>query len=95
MEKERLITWFIFTNDSHTNKVISTEVPRENMFHGVICYDGERRDLWECDGSFVARMNRSKKDLGLHYDIYKREGKKGPIKKVTFIKTAKKRKKVV
>jgi hypothetical protein len=92
MEKGRKITWFIFTNDAHTNKVISTEVPSENMHYDEMCSDGIQRNLWQCSGQFVTKIRQSKKDQQLHFDIYKREGKYGSIKKVNFLKANKRKK---
>ena len=95
MRKDRIITWFIATTDSHTNKVISTEVPVENMHYNKTCFDGIQRNLWECKSQFITKIRRSKKDLNLVFDIFKKEGKYGPIKKVNFLKNNQKRKKFV
>ena len=83
MKKDRMITWFICHNDSHTNKVISSRIPNENM-HEEKCSDGITRDLWECDFSFIKEMRNSKIDLGLDFRVFKKEGKYGPIKPFDF-----------
>lgn len=97
MEKTtRLITWYIFTNDGHTNEVISRQMPQESTGKAhsfLICFDGVERPLWECDGSFVTKMKENESNPNLHFKIYKREGKYGPIKEVKFIKRPQKKKK--
>lgn len=95
MEKKREMTWYIFTNDGHTNEVISRElIGREVKTESanntlLICSDGVERPLWECDGPFATRMKQNENDPNLHFTIYKKEGKYGPIKKVTFLKKKK------
>lgn len=92
MKNNRVMTWFIFTNDSYTNEVISRQLPQEpeNINNLLICSDGVERQLWECDGPFVTKMYRNKKRLNLHFDIFKKEGKYGPIKKCDFLRKKKK-----
>jgi hypothetical protein len=91
MEKKKLIFWYIFTNDSHTNEVISREVPREDTLDGVKCSDGVKRKLWKCDGTFVTKMFRNKDQQNLHFEVFKKEGKYGKIRRADFFD--KKRKK--
>ena len=91
MTKDRIVTWFVFTNDSHTNKVISSEVPTENMHHYRTCSDGIKRDLWECDGQFITKIRRSKEDMHLIFSIYKRNGKYGQITKADFLEKKKRK----
>jgi len=87
---KKTISWFIFTNDSYTNEVISEELPPEDTLDGIKCFDGRRRKLWKCDGSFVTKLRRNKTIQGLHFDIYKKEGEHGSIKKCEFFKKKKK-----
>ena len=91
MRKER--NWYIFTNDSHTNEVISMELPPEDTVDGVKCFDGVSRKLWKCDGAFVTKMQRNKKQQGLHFEVFKKEGKYGSIKKCSFLDNKRKAKK--
>lgn len=85
MAKDRNITWFIFTTDSHTNESIAKEPGEKTSHDEMRCADGKKRPLWECEGSFITRIIRSKKTSHLVFDIYKREGLRGPIKKATFL----------
>ena len=88
--KER--TWYVFTYDALTNQAISRELPAENTMDGIMCVDGVARKLWMCDGSFVTKIIRNKVSMDLHFDIYKKEGKNGAIKKVDFLNKKKKKK---
>lgn len=93
MGKYRIVFWYIFTNDAHTNQVISRELPSENTMTGIMCADGVERNLWKCDGQFVTKIRQSKKDQHLVFEIFKKDGKYGPIKKATFLKVKPKIKK--
>jgi len=80
--KKKQTTWYIFTDDSNTNEVISRELPPENAYNEVICSDELRRKLWQCDDLFVIKMNKNKEQQNLHFGIFKKEGKDGSIKEV-------------
>jgi len=86
MTNEREITWYIFTNDAYTNQVISRELPSENANDSILCFDGVERKLWNCDGPFVTKMRRNKTLQNLHFEIFKKEGKYGSVKKCEFFK---------
>jgi hypothetical protein len=96
----RIINWYIFTNDGHTNEVIARElIGREVQTESAnnplaMCSDGVERPLWECDGAFVTRMKQNENDPNLHFKIFKKEGNNGSIKEVKFIKRPKKKKKL-
>jgi hypothetical protein len=95
METQKKVSWFIFTNDAYTNQVISMELPPENIIDGVKCIDGVERKLWQCDGQFITKIRRNKTSQGLHFEIFKRDGKYGPIKKCDFLDKKKKAKRAV
>ena len=84
MKNQREIFWFIFTNDAFTNEVISRELPPEDTVNDVKCFDGINRKLWKCDGQFVTKIRKNKISQKLDFEIFKREGKYGPIKKCDF-----------
>lgn len=84
MGRERTIIWFIYTTDSYTNKVISEEPSEKTAHEGKICADGVSRTLWECKDRFITKIRKCKEDLHLTFDIYKKVGKNGPIKKLLF-----------
>lgn len=92
MEKKKVVSWFIWTNDGYTNEAISRELPPEDTLDGVECHDGVMRKLWKCDGQFVTKMLKNKKQKHLDFSIFKRDGKYGSINEVTFLE--KKRKKL-
>ena len=81
---ERKYIWLIEPLDSHTNEVISREVPEENFSRGVICEDGIPHNLWGCDYRIVATLIRSKRDLGLKFRIFNRCGN-GKIRECAFL----------
>jgi len=90
MEKKKLVFWFIFTDHGYTNEVISRELPAEDTLDGVECSDGVIRKLWKCDGPFVTKILKNKKPKQLDFSIFKRDGKYGTIKEVTFFEKKKK-----
>lgn len=90
MENKKLIFWFIGTDDGYTNEAISRELPPEDTMDGIECYDGVTRKLWKCDGQFVTKMLKNKKQKHLDFNIFKREGKDGSIKKADFFGKKKK-----
>jgi hypothetical protein len=97
MKNKREVTWYIFTNDGHTNEVIARElIGRERETESAnypltMCADGIERPLWECSGAFVTLMKQNGNDPNLHFKIFKKEGKYGPIREVKFIKRPKKK----
>ena len=90
MENKKLVFWFIFTNDGYTNEVISRELPSEDTLDGIKCDDGIIRKLWKCDGQFVTKILKNKKRNQLDFEIFKKDGKYGSIKKADFFKKKKK-----
>ena len=90
MKKKRLTFWFIFTNDSYTNEVISRELPSEDTLDGVKCEDGVERKLWKCDGSFITKILKNKNQKRLDFEIFKRDGKYGSIRRADFFGKKKK-----
>jgi len=90
MEKERLIFWFIYTNDGYTNEAISRELSSEDTVDGVECSDGITRKLWKCDGQFVTKILKNKKQKNFDFEIFKKEGKHGSIQKASFLEKKKK-----
>lgn len=86
MGKYRKVVWYIYTTDSHTNKVISEDPSEKSMHNSSMCSDGIPRPLWECTGQFVTKMRQSKEDLHLVFQIFKKDNEYGKIKKATFLK---------
>lgn len=84
MSQTREIFWYIFTNDAYTNEAISRELPTEDIVDTIKCFDGIERKLWKCDGQFVTKMKRNEKLQNFHFEVFKKEGKYGSIKKCNF-----------
>lgn len=89
-KRKRLIFWYIFTDDGYTNEAISRELPSADTLDGVKCSDGIPRKLWKCDGQFVTKLLKNRKQKNLDFEIFKKEGKYGPIQKATFLEKKKK-----
>lgn len=77
-------TWYVEAT-AHTNEVIATELPSENMYKGVLCQDGKKRDFWECDYRFVTKLVKNKAAGNLVFKVFYREGKYGPVKLWPFL----------
>ncbi len=70
--------WFMESKDSHTNEVIATALEglhSAEKFKTIECSDGKKRNLAEVpDYAFVARLQRSKKDLGISFETFRTQG---------------------
>ncbi len=77
-------TWYVEVV-GHTNEVVASELPAENAHKHILCRDGLRRDLWECDYRFIAKLLRSKRAEHLQFKVYYREGRYGPVKPWPFL----------
>ena len=82
----QIVIWYIFTDDSHTNEVISRELPPENAYSEVMCFDGIERPLWFCNGTFITKMLKNKRSQNLDFSVFKKNGKYGSVKKAEFFK---------
>jgi len=92
-EKEREYSWFVESLDSHTNAVLARELPEEDLKEGILCADG-RHNLWQCPWNFVAKLMRSKRDLGLKFTIFNQEGN-GKIRESLFLRKRRRRRVLV
>ena len=89
-KKKNVVSWFIWTDDSDTNEIISKELPPEDTLDGIECHDGVIRKLWKCDGQFVTKLLKNKKQKGLNFLIFKKDGENGSIKEAAFLNKNKK-----
>jgi hypothetical protein len=70
----RKYRWFVYTRgDANTNEIVSAGLPGETTSL-VLCSDGERRHLWTCTHAFITELWKSKKQFGLTFDVYVKEG---------------------
>jgi hypothetical protein len=73
----------------HTNEKFAEDLPAENAHKGVLCIDGKKRDLWECDYSFIPPRLKVQASAQLDFTVYYREGQYGPVRKWPFAKKKK------
>jgi hypothetical protein len=83
--------WYIAPLNSHTNEVISRNLPEENMQRDVACKHGVEPCLWECPRSIVTFLMKSRTELALKFKILNREGN-GQIRDCTNLYVKIKRK---
>jgi hypothetical protein len=79
---KRVYAWFIESLNSHTNRVLSENLPSENAMQRH-CGDGEDHDLWMCDFGHLKKFCESAIDLGIQFNIYNQEGG-GQIRRCKF-----------
>ncbi len=90
--KKKRYSWYIRPLDVHTNNIIANQLPPENFFDGALCADGKHHPLWKCEFSNIIDFQRSKKQCGLKFHIYRRVGQ-GKIQKLDFLFRKKKKNK--
>jgi|GEM_PF-2004307 hypothetical protein len=78
-------TWYVQAI-GHTNEVIANELPTENAHKSLMCKDGLRHDLWECDYRFITKLSRCEQSAQLCFEVFYREGPHGPIKPWPFLR---------
>lgn len=71
-------TWYLFSRDSRTNEIIAQALLGLNSvekFSTLKCTDGTKRELCEVPNyAFVARLERSKRDLGADFQVFRTYG---------------------
>jgi len=87
---KRICIWYVEPLDSHTNKVISEQLSKDDF--------NKSKNLWECPFGFVTSLYASRQDLNLKFKIWGKQGYHGKIVEKTFLfkpklKYLKKRKK--
>ncbi|MFC1594980.1 hypothetical protein ACFL3E_00950 [Patescibacteria group bacterium] len=85
--------WYIEPFDSHTNEVISKELPEETFLRDFPDEHGKTHNVWPCNHQFVALMQRNQKQQSLMFRIFNSEGG-GKMRKVTFPFSKRKKKKI-
>ena len=78
--------WYIEAKDAQTNRVIAGELSSTSACEDINCADGIKRNLWECNWHFVARLENSRAQLQLKFAVFNQEGKTGPIREWKFPK---------
>ena len=73
----------------HTNEVIAGELPTENAQKNVLCIDGKPRNFWQCDYSFITKLQKNRASGQLAFTVWYRVGRHGPVRKWPFLKKRK------
>lgn len=81
--------WYVEAT-GHTNEVIARELPEENAHKGILCQDGEKRDLWECEYAFIAKLLKNETSAKLQFEVFYRESRYGPVKPWPFLRKKRK-----
>jgi hypothetical protein len=76
--------WFFGDFDTHTNEILSQNLPSENCHSQMLCRDGKKRDLWETDYKMVTEFKKAKREGQFTFTVYKRDDEFGPIRKYDF-----------
>lgn len=76
--------FFVHARNQHTNEVIASSLPAENAYPEVLCIDGYKRDLWKCDYSFIARLERNRMSAQIDFTSHYRENRYGPVREWKF-----------
>lgn len=81
MERGRIITWYLYSEDVHTQAAIVGQLDPDNDFTlGKVCEDGEPRNLWKTDYALVTYLKKSvRKGEVFDFLVFRQEGG-GPIK---------------
>lgn len=82
MAQEKMITWYIGTNDADTNKYIAMDNSEKSEI-GII--KGIEEPLWQCTFTFVKKMKVNKANLNLKFNVYVKQGRNGQIRKHDFL----------
>ncbi len=78
--------WYVYTGgDGFLNRVVSTRLEGEQISTGLVCSDGEPRDLWPCrDHSAIREFGKLNQSDGLKLQFFVKEGPHGQIRPWKF-----------
>ena len=65
---------YVHPLNMYTNEFIARKLPSENAYPDVLCIDGQKRDLWQCDHEYIKELERNRKfdkalDFTKHYRL--------------------------
>lgn len=86
-EKER---WFICPLNGLTNQMLAGRLPAENAQEKMLCEDGKKRDMWQCEYSTVAELSRNSQ-VGIRFIVWHRESQNSKLRLWKFESTARKK----
>ncbi len=81
MAKERTYTWYVWTDDAHTNEVIARSIADPSSFCSELELSGMEspQSAWKCDHMFITALRKSAKTLNLKFTVFVQDGR-GPIR---------------
>lgn len=65
--------------DGPTNELMAMEISPESAQRDVLCRDGIKRDLWQCNYQTVGKFLRYQETRRLFFSVYYRAYKNGPV----------------
>ncbi|MFA6536073.1 MAG: hypothetical protein WC250_01425 [Candidatus Paceibacterota bacterium] len=68
--------WFIEADEA-TNRIIAEQVPDAEECPGIICGDGQARNLWRVPAHQVAMLAGNRRKLGLNFTVFCRVDTRG------------------
>ena len=77
--------WFLEPKDDWTKKVLEKNLGEENYVENVLCFDGKTRNFFKCKYDQILFLWRPRKDLGINFEIFGREGENGKVRLLTFL----------
>jgi hypothetical protein len=85
-------SWYIEPKDSHTNKVLQSELGGPELVH-LKNNLGKTLLVYEVDHVFITKLKKSEDELHLDFKVYKKQGKNSAAREFDFSHLAKKIKK--
>jgi len=80
------VTWYVYVDSSDMNRAIADELPGHQAQMNLLCADGERRHLWQCDSyKQVALFKRLAENISRRIRVFRRRGE-GKIGLFPFLK---------
>ncbi|HEY4500704.1 MAG TPA: hypothetical protein VJI70_00320 [Candidatus Paceibacterota bacterium] len=76
--------WYVEAS-GHTNEVVANELSTENANKDVLCIDGKKRDLWQCDYALITKLAKNQSSGQLVFTVYYRVGRHGPVRRWPFL----------
>ena len=63
MPKKRFFHYFIEPLDAYSNEVLAKNLSGENAQENILCSDGSRHDVWQCEYRKLVQFRRSESFL--------------------------------
>ncbi|MDP3975020.1 MAG: hypothetical protein Q8P88_01900 [Candidatus Jorgensenbacteria bacterium] len=81
MERGRIITWYLYLKDIHTQAEVARKLDAHVDFAMErLCADGVKRDLWKTDYALVSYLQESVRKKEPLFFLVFRQVENGPIR---------------